>query len=327
MKKMLVLGVDLGGTKILSALIDEEGKLLARDQTPTPSTGDQNSVIQAILSSSKRVLNEADIVGDDVAAVSIAAAGPSDIRTGILYTSPNLPGWENVPLRNIFSKHFDKTVYLLNDARAAALGELYFGAAKGLKNFIFITISTGIGGGIIIDGELYSGAAGTAGELGHMVIDDDGPLCNCGNRGCWEMLASGKALTSAAKRSIKEGVKNSIIEYADGDLEKVNAQAINAAAIAGDPLAQELISRNAYYLGVGLANLINIFSPELIVIGGGLSNIGDRLLLPAYEEAKKRAFKQPYEATRFALAALGADSGVLGAAGYAFKQLRATTSS
>lgn len=325
MEKTLVLSVDLGGTKILSALVDEQGKILARDQTPTPAAGDHNTVIQAILSSSKRVLAEAGIGIDSVAAASIAAAGLSDIRTGILFTSPNLPGWKDVPLRDILSKQFDKPVYLLNDARAAALGELYFGAAKGLKNFIFITISTGIGGGIIINGELYSGAAGTAGELGHMVIDDDGPLCNCGNRGCWEMLASGKALAAAAKRSIKEGVKSSITEFTDGDVEKINAQAINRAAIAGDPLAQKLISRTAYYLGVGLSNLINIFSPELIVIGGGVSNIGDRLLLPAYEEAKKRAFKQPFEATRFALAALGADSGVLGAAGYAIKQLRTTS--
>ncbi len=325
MEKTLVLSVDLGGTKILSALIDEQGLILARDQTPTPSTGDQNTVIQSIIGSSKRVLNEADIGIGNIAAVSIAAAGPSDIRTGILFTSPNLPGWRDVPLQDIFSRQFGKTVYLLNDAKAAALGELYFGAAKGLKNFLFITISTGIGGGIIINGELYSGAAGTAGELGHMVIDDDGPLCNCGNRGCWEMLASGKALAAAAKQSIKEGVKSSITEYSDGDVEKINAQVINKAAIAGDQLAQKLISRTAYYLGVGFSNLINIFSPELIVIGGGLSNIGDRLLLPACEEAKKRAFKQPYEATRFALAALGADSGVLGAAGYAIRQQRSTT--
>ena len=324
MEKTLVLSVDLGGTKILSALIDEQGKILTRDYTPTPSTGNQDIVIQEILSSSKRVLNEAGIGIDNVAAVSIAAAGPSDVRTGILYTSPNLPGWKDVPLRDILSKQFGKIVYLLNDARAAALGELYFGAAKGLKNCIFVTISTGIGGGIIINGELYSGAAGTAGELGHMVIDDDGPLCNCGNRGCWEMLASGTALAAAAKRSIKEGVESSITEFTDGDVEKINAQAINKAAIAGDPLAQKLISRTAYYLGVGLSNLINIFSPELIIIGGGLSNMGDRLLLPAYEEAKKRAFTQPYQSTRFTLATLGADSGVLGAAGYALKKLQST---
>jgi glucokinase len=319
----IVLSIDLGGTKILTVLVDENGTILSRDHTPTPAARGPDAVIEAIMSSSDQVLKHVKVEMKDITAVSIAAAGPSDMQKGILFTSPNLPGWKNVHLKDILSQKTGKPTYFLNDARAAALGEFYFGSAKGSKDCIYVTISTGIGGGIIINNELYTGAAGTAGEIGHTVIDDDGPLCNCGNKGCWEMLASGTALAESAKRQIKEGTQTSITRFAGGDIEKVNAQAINEAAIDGDQLAQQLISRTAYYLGVGFANLINIFSPELIVIGGGLSNIGDRLLLPAYEEAKRRAFTQPYEVTRFVTAALGLDSGVMGAAGFAFKQIGA----
>lgn len=201
----------------------------------------------------------------------MAAPGLSNPETGILFTSPNLPRWRDVPLRDIIEKEFSKKAFIINDANAAALGELYFGAGRGANDFVYITISTGIGGGIIIDGKIYTGSIGTAGEVGHMTIDDNGPLCNCGNRGCWETLASGTALAREARHRIKERAKTSILDYADGDVEKVTAEAIDKAAQAGDNLAKELIVRTGYYLGVGLANLINIFNPEIIVIGGWLS--------------------------------------------------------
>jgi glucokinase len=153
-----------------------------------------------------------------------------------------------------------------------------------------------------------------------MTIADEGPLCKCGNRGCWETLASGTALARDAKQRIKEGRKTSILDYADGDLEKVTAEVISKAAQAGDSLAQECIARTGYYVGVGLANLVNIFNPEVIVIGGGLSNIGDMLLGPAFEEARQRAFQQSYQAVRFAQAELGRNSGVLGAAAFALQK-------
>jgi glucokinase len=157
-----------------------------------------------------------------------------------------------------------------------------------------------------------------------MVIDDEGPQCNCGNKGCWETLASGTALAREARYKIKEGAATSILKYADGDIEKVNAEAIHEAAQAGDKLANELIAQTAYYFGVGLANLINIFNPEVIVIGGGLSNIGDMLLMPAFDEAGRRAFRQSYQAVRFARAELGRNSGVLGAAALALEQIKST---
>jgi glucokinase len=225
-------------------------------------------------------------------------------------------------LRDIIQDKLGKKAFLINDANAAALGEFYFGAARGIRNFIYITLSTGIGGGIVIDGKIYTGAIGTAGEVGHMTIDDKGPICNCGNRGCWETLASGTALAREARHRVKEGIRTSILEYAGGDVEKVTAQVIHSAAEQGDSLAKKLISGTGYYVGVGLANLINIFNPELIVIGGGLSNIGDLLLRPAFKVAGERAYKEAFQAVRFASAGLGRNSGVLGAAAFALQEMK-----
>jgi len=320
----LSLGIDLGGTKILTAVANAEGKMLSRDHSITPAKEGQQAVVKSILESVGRALNQAHVAAADLAAIGLGAPGLSNPETGILFTSPNLPGWKDVPLRDIIEKELGKKAFLINDANAAAVGELYFGAGKGARNLIYITVSTGIGGGIIIDGKIYTGATGTAGELGHMVIDDEGPQCNCGNRGCWETLASGTALAREARHRIKEGAATSILKYADGNIEKINAEAIHEAAQGGDKLANELIAQTAYYLGVGLANLINIFNPEVIVIGGGLSNIGDILLEPAFKEAERRAFKQAYQAVRFARAELGRNSGVLGAAAFALEQTRST---
>ncbi|MGB6874199.1 MAG: ROK family protein [Dehalococcoidia bacterium] len=318
----LILGVDLGGTKILTAVTNSRGKILSRDHSITPAPKGHEAVIQSILESAYRALEQANVAISELTAVGIGAPGLSNPETGILLTSPNLPGWRDVPLRDIMQERLGKKTFLINDANAAALGEFYFGAARGVRNFIYITLSTGIGGGIVIDGKIYGGTIGAAGEVGHMTIDDEGPICNCGNRGCWETLASGTALAREAKHRIKEGVMTSILEYAEGDVEKVTAQAIHSAAEQGDSLAKELIARTGYYVGVGLANLINIFNPELIVIGGGLSNIGDMLLEPAFKVAGERAYKEAFEVVRFASAELGRNSGVLGAAAFALQGMR-----
>jgi glucokinase len=319
-RESFILGVDLGGSKILTAVTDSQGNMLSRDHSITPATKGPEVVIQAILESAGRALDQAGIVTSELGAIGIGAPGISNPETGIVFTSPNLPGWHNVSLRDIIEKELGKKAFLINDANAAALGELYFGAGRGAHNFIYITISTGIGGGIIINGELYSGACGTAGEIGHMTIDDNGPLCNCGNTGCWEMLASGSALAREARYRIIEGARTSILDYAGRDMEKVTAQVIHNAAEHGDALARKLIAQTGYYIGVGVANLINIFNPELIVIGGGLSNIGDMLLGPAFKVAGERAYKKAYHAVRFATAELGQDSGVLGAAAFALRE-------
>jgi len=318
----LVLGIDLGGTKIASAVVNDRGAVLARDQTATPAAQGPEAVTRALMASAVRALGQAGISITDLTSIGVGAPGLVNAATGIVHTSPNLPGWQDIPFRETLERVLGRQVFIINDAKAAAIGELYFGAGRGCRHFVYITISTGIGGGIIIDGEIYTGATGMAGELGHMVIDDKGPLCSCGNHGCWEMLASGAALAREARRRIESGASAAILDKAGGDIDKIDARVVHAAAQAGDALAIELIQRTAYYIGVGLANVVNIFNPERIVIGGGLANIGDMLLKPSYEEAGRRAFSQPFQAVRFVTAELGGDSGVIGAATYAREQMQ-----
>jgi glucokinase len=320
--ELLTLGIDLGGSKILTAIVNSQGKMLASDENITPATKGSEAIIQSIVDSAHRVLKQANVTISEICAIGMGAAGISNPEAGILFTSPNLPALRNILLGDIMQERLAKKTFLINDADAAALGEFYFGAARHARNFIYITLSTGIGGGIMIDGKIYTGAIGVAGEVGHMTIDDNGPLCNCGNKGCWETLASGTALAKEAKRRIKEGARTSILKYAEGDIEKVTAQVVHSAAKQGDSLAKELIVRTGYYVGVGLANLINIFNPELIVIGGGLSNIGDMLFKPAFKTAEERAYKEAFQAVRFASAELGGNSGVFGAAAFALQQMR-----
>ncbi len=317
----LTLGIDLGGSKTLTAVVNHRGEMLSTDESITPITSDRDVLVQSIVDSAHRALQKADVVISKISAIGIGAAGISNPEAGIVFTSPNLPALRNILLRDIIQERLGRKTFLTNDANAAALGEFFFGAGRGVHNFIYVTISTGIGGGIIIDGQVYAGAIGAAGEVGHMTIDDNGPVCNCGNRGCWEALASGTALAREAKRCIEAGKRTSILKCAEGDLEKVTPQAIHAAARQGDKLAKQLIARTGYYVGVGLANLINIFNPELIVIGGGLSNMGDMLLEPAIKTAGDRAFKEAYQSVRFASAQLGGNSGVLGAAAFALEKI------
>jgi glucokinase len=229
----LALGIDLGGTKILTAVADPRGRMLSRDHSITPAEKGTDAVIQAILQSAARALEQAGIAASELSAIGVGAPGLSNPETGVLFTSPNLPGWLNVSLKDIIEKKINKKAFLINDANAAALGELYFGAAKGSRNFIYITISTGIGGGIVVNGQIYTGTLGIAGEVGHMTIQDGGPLCNCGNRGCWEALASGTALASEAKHRITEGAETTILDQAAGDVEKVTAEIIHKAAVQG----------------------------------------------------------------------------------------------
>jgi glucokinase len=318
----LTLGIDLGGTKTLTAVVDPQGEMLSSDESMTPAAEERETLIESILNSAHRALQQANIIISEISAIGIGAAGISNPEAGILFSSPNLPRLRNVLLRDIMQERLGKKTFLINDASAAALGEFHFGAARSARSFIYITLGTGIGGGIVIDGKIYTGAIGAAGEVGHMTIDDNGPICNCGNRGCWETLASGTALAREARKRIEKGVRTSILEYAGGDIERVTAQAIHSAAQQGDSLAKELIARTGYYVGVGLANLINIFNPELIVIGGGLSSIGDMLLKPAFKEAGERAFKEAFQAVRFASAGLGRNSTVLGAAAFARQEMR-----
>jgi glucokinase len=317
-----LLGIDIGGSKILTAVTNPSGEIISSDYTITPAQEDVGKIIDELIASIHRSVDGAKLKMEDIAAIGIGAPGISNPDSGIVYSSPNLPSWRNVPLKQILKNRLKRPAFLINDANAAALGEFYYGAAREVMHFIYVTISTGIGGGIVINGDIYTGTLGTAGEIGHMIIEHDGPLCGCGNRGCWETLASGTALAREAKQRIEGGVTTSIMETVGGRIEEITAEVVHAAADQGDATAKELIAQTSYYLGIGLTNLVNIFNPKLIVIGGGLSNIGDSLLQPAYDVVRERAFREAYDAVGFARAKLGRNSGVLGAAAFAFHELK-----
>ncbi len=315
-----VLAIDLGGTKILTAIISNEGQVMAREYCLTLSGEGPQPVIKRILSAIDHILSQINIDLSQLDSISIAAAGAIDFKKGLITLSPNLPGWHDVPLRDIVKEKYKVKTFLINDASAAALGEHHFGVGQGVNNLILLTVGTGIGGGIIINGRLYSGASGSAGEIGHMTIDINGPRCNCGNTGCLEAFASGTAMAKEAKRRIGKGEKSSLTEIVGGKVEDITAEKVSIAAQGGDSLASEVILKAATYLGIGLANLVNIFNPEMIIIGGGIAKMGDLLLNPARQVVKERAFQLPDQAVQIVPAQLGDDAGVLGAAVFAFQQ-------
>ncbi|MBI2847671.1 MAG: ROK family protein [Chloroflexi bacterium] len=315
-----VLAIDLGGTKIIAALISRQGEMLAREYSLTHASDGPEAVIGRLFSAIEHVLDSQRMPSSQLHSISLAIAGAIDSSNGIVTLSPNLPGWRNVPLKSIVEEKYGVKTFLLNDANAAALGEHRFGAGKGAKNLIYMTVSTGIGGGIIINGELYEGASGGAGEIGHMIIDMNGPKCNCGNTGCLEMLASGTAVAREAIRRLGQGEESALTGMVEGNLENITAEIVGTAAQNGDGLALEVVNQAATYLGVGLTNLVNIFNPEVVVIGGGLVKMGDLLLGPARRVVRERAFPLLVRAVRIVTARLGDDTGVFGAAVFAYQQ-------
>jgi len=315
-----VLAIDLGGTKIFTALISNKGQVMAREYCLTLADEEPQSVINRILSAIDHLLNQRNIDSSQLDSISIAAAGAIDFDKGLVTSSPHLPGWHDVPLRDMVKEKYKVNTFLINDASAAALGEHHFGAGRGVNNLILLTVGTGIGGGIIINGRLYSGASGSAGEIGHITIDVNGPRCSCGNTGCLETLVSGTAVAKEAIRRIRQGEGSSLTEIVDGKIENITAEKVSLAAQGGDSLASEVILKAATYLGVGIVNLVNIFNPEIIIIGGRMAKMGDLLLNPARQVVRERAFRLPAQAVQIVPAQLGDDAGVLGAAVFAFQQ-------
>ncbi|MBA7635208.1 Glucokinase [subsurface metagenome] len=315
-----VLAIDLGGTKIIAAIISNQGRVITREYYLTLAEEGPQLVIKRTLSAIDRLLSLGKIDSSQLNSISIAAAGAIDFGKGLVTLSPNLPGWYDIPLRDLIKEKYRVNTLLINDASAAALGEHRFGAGKGVNNLILLTLGTGIGGGIIINGKLYSGPCGSAGEIGHMTIDVNGPRCSCGNIGCLEMLASGTAVAREAIKRIRQGERSSLTEIVEGKIESITAEKVEVAAQGGDSLALEVILKAANYLGVGLVNLVNIFNPEMIIVGGGMAKMGNLLLDPAKQVVRERAFQLPAQAVRIVPAQLGDDAGVLGAAVFAFQQ-------
>ena len=317
---LLVLAIDLGGTKIASAIISNEGDVLARDYRLTLADEGVEPVISRILLAIEHLVKKCKVGLSQLDSISIAAAGAIDSERGLVTSSPNLPGWHDVPLRGVVRERFGLDTFLVNDASAAAMGEHRLGVGRGTTNLIYITVSTGIGGGIIINDRLYLGTSGAAGEIGHMTIDVNGPRCYCGNYGCLEEMASGRAIAREAIRRIRDGENSALTDIVAGKIEDITAKEVSQAAQGGDRLALEVVSQAANYLGVGIVNVVNIFNPEMIVIGGSVAKMGELLLNPVRQLVREKAFELSAQAVPIVPAGLGDDVGLLGAAVFALEQ-------
>jgi len=303
--------VDLGGSKILSIIAQGDGRRLGEDRRPTDAEAGPDGVLERIVGSLQEVLAKAGLGQGDLAAVGICSPGPCDIDAGVISSAPNLPGWRDVPICRSLEERLGVPTRLENDANAAALGEHVYGAGRGCRHLIYMTVSTGIGGGLIIDGRLYRGATGVAGELGHMTIEPDGPLCGCGNRGCLEALASGTAIAARGEELVAQGGSALLVRLAQEE-DDLTAETVSRAADQGDIACQGIIQRAGYYLGIGLASYVNIFNPEVIIIGGGLAKAGELLLAPARAEMAARAMPEALKAVQLKMAELGDYGGVMG---------------
>ena len=311
-----VLGIDIGGTNLVVGSVAEDGSALhALRSEPTHAEAGQRDVLdrliglaQRTIEQTRRELPEAEIIG-----LGVGAPGPLDTKSGVVLLTPNL-GWVNLPLRQIIHERLKLPAVLDNDANCAVLGEWWMGAARGSRNAIGITIGTGIGGGIIINGQLFHGASDCAGEIGHITIDTEGRRCKCGNYGCLEAYASGPNIALRAVEEIKAGAESRLATYVGGDLRQVTAQTVYQAAHDGDDLALEVVNDTAKFLGTGIANLLNIFNPEVVVVCGGVTLAGDHLFVPLRREVARRAFKPAVSVCRIVPCELVGTAGVYGAA-------------
>jgi glucokinase len=304
--------LDLGGTKLRAVVADLEGNIFGEIILPSEADQGPEHVIDRMIETLEASAKEASVRLADLRAVGVASPGALDLLHGLVHEAPQLPGWNGVPLVEIMSERLKLPVLLENDANAAALGENRFGGGKGTRFLIYLTISTGVGGGIIIDGNVYHGATGSAGELGHMVVWFNGPRCLCGERGCLEAIASGTGIAWRARDLVDRGEAPGLARILR-DKGELDADEIADAARAGDADARRLFDEAGLYLGVALANHINIFNPEMLVLGGGVTvGAGDLFLDHAERTMRQLARKEPLKYVRLERATLGDRSGPLG---------------
>jgi glucokinase len=327
-KSQVVVGVDVGGTNVVVGAVSDAGGPLngLRKEATAVSEGPEGVVAQIARmvresvddARGSRGLGEVEVMG-----VGIGSPGPLDRRRGVVLATPNL-GWRNFPLRDRVSEAVGLPATLDNDANCAIFGEWWQGAARGAEHVIGLTIGTGIGGGIVLDGSIYHGASDIAGEFGHMTIDPAGRRCGCGNYGCLEAYASGPAIAKRAIEGIEAGEQSQLPEYVDGDLRAITAQVVYEAAHSGDEYAREVVKVTARVLGAGIASLINIFNPGVVVICGGVTLAGERLFVPLEAEVKRRAFRPAVEVCRIVAGELPGTAGVYGAVAAFAAQTRGT---
>lgn len=315
-----VLAVDLGGTQMRAALCDRQGQILRRIAHPTQAAEGPDAVIKRLIAAITEAVDSTPI--DQIGGIGIGSPGPLNPVSGIILQAPNLPGWFNVPLRNIISARFGLPAYLGNDANLAGLAEYTFGAGRGRRDMIYLTISTGVGSGIMVDGEMVLGATGLGAEAGHIIVNPDGPLCTCGHHGCLEAYASGTAIARAVAARIEAGKKTRITKMVGGELTKIDARIVSEAARLGDKLAIQAFRRAGRHLGIGIANLLRLFNPTMIVLGGSVTKAGPLLFDPMWAAIKEYVPAIYWEGLAIVQAALGDDVGLLGAAALVLNQLR-----
>lgn len=305
--KKLVLGIDVGGTNIKAVAVDGRGQVLAVMKRSTLARRGRDALIERLILTSKDTAKKAGAGMVDVTGVGVGFAGPLDPIKGVVFDPPNLPGWSNVPLRDILEQRLNLPVSLDNDANLVALGEHWKGAGRGAKCLICITLGTGVGGGIILNGRVWHGVGGVAGEIGHMTLVRNGRRCACGNRGCLEAYASSQGLILSMQGLIgkEEGLKSD---------SRVTPESIGRRARSGNEPARRAIEDTGRILGVAVASLANVLNPDVVVVGGGVSKLGERLLDPVREEVRKRAFSKVVEGLKIVKAELGDNAGPLGAA-------------
>lgn len=304
------LAVDLGGTKLLVGVVDRAGRVLAKERIATPQGG-PDAVARAIRDLARSLQ---DATGTSAAGMGVAVPGPTDHDRGVVYDPPNLTGWgRETAFGSLLVHELGIPVFVENDANAAALGEAWIGAGRGVRDLVYITVSTGIGGGLILDGRLYRGANGTAGEFGHVIVDPDGPPCHCGNRGCLEVLASGTAIARQARDAVAGG-ESTVLQSLAARPGEITAESVAKAALAGDALASALYRRAGTRVGIFLSNLLALLNPAMIIVGGGVSKAGDLLFRPLREAIAARVYPRPALGVKVMPADLGDDVGIIGAA-------------
>ena len=309
---MTVLAIDIGGTKLAAGVVDAAGKILVRGEVPTVAAEGPERVLERIVGLGKDLLGKPEVSALPIRRIGIGCAGPVDRLAGLVLNPPNLPGWTRIALVDHLQQAVGLPAVLENDANAAALGEFRYGAGKGARSLVYVTVSTGIGGGIILDGKIWHGLKDAAGEIGHMTLAPDGPPCGCGNRGCLEAIASGPSIARRAREAVAGGRPTRLRE-----ISHLTAGDVVSLAREGDEVACEVWEETVRYLGLGVAAAITILAPERVVIGGGVTGAGEFLFEPLRREVRSRVKLVPLESIPILPAALGRDVGILGAAAIA----------
>ncbi len=308
------IGIDVGGTNVKIALVDKSGKIIYSNSVPTYAKMGYEYTVNNIKQAIKDLMKETNTTAKDIDGIGFDFPGQVDYKTGVVKLAPNIPGWVNVPIAQMIEEEFHIPTRIDNDVRCAALGEMKFGAGQGCENFVCITVGTGIGSGLVINGQLVRGASNAAGEIGHIKLQmKDGLICGCGDTGCLEAYASGPSIVAMAQDYIKGGKSTKFREMAAAEGGEITPYMVAKAAEAGDPVAKRIFAIVGEYIGIGLTSVINLLNPEKVIIGGGVAEAGDLLLDPIRKTIKERAMVVAGSAVEIVPAQLGNSAGVIGA--------------